>query len=237
MLASMAAARDTKETKNLRLVSSGGPSHAGRQGGELGPDDLESTPAVTDAGVGPRMITRAQHGDPEALQAIFSRYGKPVLAFIYHMLGDRTAAEELTQETFFRAYRGLSRIQEGVKFSTWLFGIARNVAREAIRDKMRGVREVGRDDLASIPMRDDKAGPEENVMSEELQRVIRRSLGSLPEDQRVVFVLKLLRRLPYEEISLITGASIGKLKTDLHRARLQMRQSLLPYLAGRAPGM
>jgi RNA polymerase sigma-70 factor (ECF subfamily) len=58
----------------------------------------------------------------------------------------------------------------------------------------------------------------------------------LSDDQRVVFVLKVLNKMRYQEISLVTGSSIGKLKTDLHRARRHMRQRLQPYLVGRVPG-
>lgn len=181
-------------------------------------------------------LDHVRSDDPEAFRAIFQRYGKPVVAFIYHLMGDRAAAEELAQETFFRAFRGLGGVQEGVKLSTWLFGIARNVAREAIRHKRRGFREVGLDDTTSQTIHDGRSRPDESFMTEELQNLIRLSLGDLSYDQRVVFVLKMLNKLRYEEISQITGSSIGKLKTDLHRARQQMRQNLLPYLMGRVSG-
>lgn len=185
----------------------------------------------------PGVVDRARAGDPEAFRVIFQRYGKPILAFIFHLVGDRTGAEELTQETFFRAYRSLGRMREGGKMSTWLFGIARNVAREAIRDRRRSFQKVEMDEMTFSTLHDERAGPDEMFMTEELQRVILRSFSDLPYDQRVVFVLKLLNRMRYQEISLITGSSIGKLKTDLHRARQQMRLRLRPYLAGRVPGM
>jgi RNA polymerase sigma-70 factor (ECF subfamily) len=183
------------------------------------------------------VVELARAGNPEAFRVIFQRYGKPVLAFLYHLVEDREKAEELAQETFFRAFRGLDRMQQDVKFSTWLFGIARNVAREAIRKKRRNLREVGLDDTTLMTIRDERAGPDENFITNELQRAIRRSFRHLSEDQRVVFVLKLFNRMRYEEIAIITGSSIGKLKTDLHRARQLMRQNLQPYLAGRVPGM
>ena len=183
------------------------------------------------------IVARARAGDPEAFRAIFQRYGKPILAFIFHLLGDRSRAEELTQETFFRAFRGIDRIQEGARLSTWLFGIARNVAREAIRDKRRSLREVGLDDSISNTVHDDRADPDENFLTEELQRAMRRSLQELSDDQRIVFVLKMLNKMRYRQISQITGSSVGKLKTDLHRARQHMRESLQPYLAGRIPEM
>jgi len=178
----------------------------------------------------PETLERARSGDPDAFHALFVRFGKPVVAFIYHMVGDRGYAEELAQETFFRAFRLLDRMQPGTKISTWLFGIARNVAREAIRERRRNRREVGLDNADFSLLADGRADPGESFLSAELQRVIRRSLLDLTEDQRVVFVLKMMNKMRYQEISRITGSSIGKLKTDLHRARQQMRDALRPYL-------
>ncbi len=222
----------------LRLVTTGlGSAREERhEGPPLADDQGLGNGGPLEDGSAPRILDRARAGDPEAFRAIYQRFGRPILAFIFHFLGDRSRSEELTQETFLRAHRGLAQMPEGVKLSTWLFGIARNVAREAIRDQRRRRREVGLDDSAYLTFHDDKAGPDENFMSEELQRIIRRALGDLSEDQRVVFILKLFNKLRYEEISLITGSSVGKLKTDLHRARQQMRERLQSYRTHGKPG-
>src|SRR5687768_11834849 len=76
------------------------------------------------------LIARARTGDPEAFGLLFERHARSVLAFLSNLLGRRDVAEELTQETFVRAYRGLPEFRDEAKFSTWLFGIAKNVARE-----------------------------------------------------------------------------------------------------------
>jgi len=182
------------------------------------------------------VVSRARAGDPEAFRAIFQRYGKPILVFIFHLLGDRSRAEELTQEAFFRAFRGIDRFQEGSRLSTWLFGIARNVTWEAIRSRRRSLREVVLDNSVSHTLHDERANPGEDFLMAELELAIRRSLRGLSEDQRIVFVLKMLNRMQYRQISQITGSSIGKLKTDLRRARLQMRRKLQPYVASRVSG-
>src|SRR5438132_4500131 len=83
------------------------------------------------------LIAHARQGDHEAFRLIFERYSRPVISFIYDVVSDRELAEELTQETFVRAYRNLGTMREETKLSTWLFGIARNVAREALRARMR----------------------------------------------------------------------------------------------------
>ena len=183
------------------------------------------------------VVSRARAGDPEAFRIIFQRYGKPILAFVFHLLGDKSRAEELTQEVFFRAFRGIGRFQEGARLSTWLFGIARNVVWEAIRNRRRRLHEVVLDDSISRTLHDGRADPGDNFLSVELQRVIRRSIQDLSDDQRIVFVLKMLNKMRYRQISQITGSSIGKLKTDLRRARQQVREKLKPYLAGRVSEM
>lgn len=180
---------------------------------------------------------KTRGGDPEAFEAVFVRYAKPILSFTYNMLGDRNRAEEATQETFIRAYRRLDSRQEETRLSTWLFGIARNVVREAIREKYRGAANVSLDARISRSLADCRRGPDEHLISGEVYGTIREALECLSEDCRTVFVLKIFRNMRYEEISRITGYSIGKLKTDLHRARLEMRQKLRPYRTGRAAGM
>ena len=76
------------------------------------------------------LIARARGGDEEAFRLIFERYTRPVISFIFYMVGRREAAEELAQETFLRAYKSIGSLREEANLSSWLFGIARNVARE-----------------------------------------------------------------------------------------------------------
>src|SRR5215510_1867672 len=83
------------------------------------------------------LIVRARAGEQEAFRLIFERYARPILTFIQNMVGERDLAEELTQETFVRAYQNIGRIRDDTKVATWLFGIGRNVAREALRSKWR----------------------------------------------------------------------------------------------------
>src|SRR5229473_6935008 len=83
------------------------------------------------------LVARACQGDQEAFRLIFERYSRPVISFIYDLVSNREVAEELTQETFVRAYRNLKTMREETKLSTWLFGIAKNVARESIRARRR----------------------------------------------------------------------------------------------------
>ena len=176
------------------------------------------------------LVARASLGDQEAFRLIFERYSRPVISFIYDFVGDRGLAEELTQETFVRAFRNLQALREETKLSTWLFGIARNVARESLRARAREGRHVDLDDTAVLGLSDQGPVPVNQLLSKELNELIQRSLASLDEDKRLVFTLKVFQQCSYEEIADITGFSIPKLKTDLHRARSEMRRRISPYV-------
>ena len=175
------------------------------------------------------LVTRVCQGDSEAFRLIFERYSRPVISFIFDMVNDRSLAEELTQETFVRAYRAINTMRRDTKLSTWLFGIARNVARESLRARARANSHLDIADKSVMDLSDRKPAPVEGLLSKELNDVIRRSLAALDEDKRLVFTLKVLHQCSYEEIAAITGFSIAKLKTDLHRARAEMRRRVSPY--------
>jgi RNA polymerase sigma-70 factor, ECF subfamily len=176
------------------------------------------------------LIANARRGDDEAFRLIFDRYGRPIISFIYDMVGQRDLAEELCQETFVRAYKNLKGLRDDTKLSTWLFGIAKNVARESLRYRHRETDKVGIDDDRVIEVSDGKLPPDRELLDKELNGVIRDALGALDEDKRLVFTLKIFQQRSYEEIAEITGSSIPKLKTDLHRARAEMRRRIKPYL-------
>ena len=176
------------------------------------------------------LVARACRGDQEAFRLIFERYSRPVISFIYDLVGNRELAEELTQETFVRAFRNLRTLRVETKLSTWLFGIAKNVARESLRTRARDNDHVDLEDQSVLDLRDSEPVPVDRLLGKELNELIRRSLALLDEDKRLVFTLKVFQQCSYEEIADITGFSISKLKTDLHRARSEMRRRISPYV-------
>ena len=176
------------------------------------------------------LVSRACRGDHEAFRLIFERYSRPVISFIYDQVGDRELADELAQETFVRAYRSLKSLREEGKLSTWLFGIAKNVARESLRARIRQHQHVDLDDKQVLDLSDQSPAPSRQLLDKELNEVVQRSLALLDDDKRLVFTLKIFHQCSYEEIAEITGFSIPKLKTDLHRARTEMRQRVERYV-------
>jgi RNA polymerase sigma-70 factor (ECF subfamily) len=176
------------------------------------------------------LIARARRGDEEAFRLIFERYTRPVISFIFYMVNQRELAEELAQETFVRAYRNLNALRDEVKLSTWLFGIAKNVAREAIRHQHRERALVELDSVAALEVCDERPSQAAELLDKELSAHVRQALLGLDEDKRLVFTLKVYQQRSYTEISEITGFTIPKIRNDLHRARAEMRRCLSSYL-------
>jgi RNA polymerase sigma-70 factor (ECF subfamily) len=176
------------------------------------------------------LIARARRGDEEAFRLIFERYTRPIISFIFYMVNRADLAEELAQETFVRAYKSLNTLRDEAKLSTWLFGIAKNIAREALRQRRSERTQVELSDREVLEMRASQPSPAADLLDKELSNVVRHALLKLDEDQRLVFTLKVYQQRSYDEIGEITGFSIPKIRNDLHRARIEMRRRLSHYL-------
>ena len=169
--------------------------------------------------------------DDETFRLIFAQQHRFIFRFLYGMVGEHDLAEDLTQETFMRAYWSMNNFRGGAKLSTWLCGIAKNVALNTLQKRHRQYSTIEINDQ-SVEKLSQAGGtaPDDRLLSEELRTVIHDALQKLDCDKRMVFVLKLLQQRSYDEIAEITGSSIPKLKTDLHRAKAEMRCLIRPYL-------
>jgi len=192
--------------------------------------DAPATCALTHINNSENCMERVRP-DEEAFRLIFAQHHRFIFKFLYAMVGERGLAEDLTQETFMRAYASMSRWRGESKVSTWLCGIAKHVALNALRKRNREASnvDVGDAEIARLPDSDGTA-PGDYLLNQELRNVIHGALQRLDDDKRMVFVLKLLQQKSYDEIAEITGFSIPKLKTDLHRAKAEMRSLIRPYL-------
>jgi RNA polymerase sigma-70 factor (ECF subfamily) len=164
------------------------------------------------------------------LARLFERYRLPVWRFLFGVVGHRDLAEDLAQETASRAFALLPNLKDEGMFSSWLFGIARNVAREkrrhaSYRADLFDLDEAGAGDIA-----DTKPGPETNAMRRQMYRAITRGFAGLNEDRRTALALRVLAEKTYREISAITGWSLARVKIEIHRARLEMRAAIGPFL-------
>lgn len=176
------------------------------------------------------VIARAQAGDDAAFSLLFEHHHRFVYKFIYAMRGETAAAEELTQETFLAAYKNIRSLRGEARLQTWLCAIAKNVVYKSFRSTNK-VGAQSADETESRDLPDKKTlAPDRQFLSKELNQVIGAALEKLDADKRLVFTLKELQHLSYQEISEITGSGVPKLKTDLRRAKIEMRALLAPYL-------
>lgn len=176
------------------------------------------------------LIARVRNGDTAAFGVIFELHSRFVYKFIYAMLGDGGAAEELKQETFLAAYKNIQGLRDATKLRTWLCGIAKNLVYKFLRSRRKEGINSGAE-IESLVLADNKTiAPDREFLSKELNFVIRSALAELDADKRLVFTLKELQHLSYKEIAEITGSAIPKLKTDLRRAKIEMCRALRPYL-------
>jgi RNA polymerase sigma-70 factor (ECF subfamily) len=143
-----------------------------------------------------------------------------------------TEADEVAQEVFLRAWRGLARFQERARLSTWLYRIAFNEAQRALARRGRQVVEVEPDSddrvaaLADAP----QLGPERRALEHELEAILDRALGELPADWRAAVILRDIEGLSTAEAAAAAGLREGAFKSRLHRGRMQLRALLEPYL-------
>jgi RNA polymerase sigma-70 factor (ECF subfamily) len=189
-----------------------------------------SLPAETLMNSSEDLIERVRNGDTAAFRQIYEQHHRFILRFLYGMVGEIGLAEELTQETFVRAFTSINTMRNEAQLSTWLGGIARNVASNSFRSRRRENRNVEIDSQQIRELSDSMPSPDDELLNIELQDVIRDALRGLSEDKRLVFVLKVLQQKSYEEVAEITGSSIPKLKSDLHRAKAEMQKMIRPYL-------
>jgi len=134
------------------------------------------------------------------------------------------------QETISRAFSLLHNLRDETKFSTWLFGIARNVALENCRRRFSDSGQVGLDHRQVTALSAAKADPEADAIKQQLYQAINRGLSSLDEDLRTVLALRVFAEKKYQEIAEITGWSLPKVKIEIHRARIRMRKTIEPHL-------
>jgi RNA polymerase sigma-70 factor (ECF subfamily) len=181
----------------------------------------------------PELLRRARAGDQEAFAQLVAMHADRVYGALRRFGLDSGAADEVAQEVFVRAWRGLPRFEQRSKVSTWLYRIAFNEAqrRLARRGPPPLAPDQDRDDpIASLP-ESPQLGPEAQALDREFERTLDRALAQLPADWRAAVVLRDIEGLSTEQAADIVGVRQAALKSRLHRGRMQLRTLLEPYLA------
>src|SRR4030043_2299219 len=181
-----------------------------------------------------------QEGNPEEFSRLVNAYSSKIYRLAIKMLNQQQDAEDVLQETFLKAYRGLKSFDGRSKVSTWLFRIATNEALMVLRRKHPDFfsidEPVETEDGEQEPVQiiDWCCLPENEFLSEESKARLDAAVQKLPESLRVVFLLRDINDLSTHETAEVLGLSDTAVKTRLSRARLRLREELSVYFGERA---
>lgn len=179
-----------------------------------------------------RELERAlASGDADAFTRIYGRYRDKVYSFAYRMLGVRSVADEVTQEAFLALIKHPERYQaEKGSMLTFLCAVARNCILNHYRRRDYLFEDSYEEDKAVVINAGDEPNPLRTLLEQELAAKVNEAIELLPPLQREVIVLREFQELSYEEISIVTGASVNVVKARLHRARQNLASRLAPYM-------
>ncbi|HET7322406.1 MAG TPA: sigma-70 family RNA polymerase sigma factor [Longimicrobiaceae bacterium] len=181
------------------------------------------------------LIALARTGSEKAYRELLDRYQRPVFSLVYRMVRDRELAEDLAQETFIKVFNHLEHYNPKYKFSSWIFKIASNLAIDTLRKKepqtlsidgSRHARTADEEEATRITVESRDENPEEYLEAKELGEEIEGAIGKLRAEYRTAILLRHVEGRPYEEIAEIMGIPLGTVKTYIHRARAELRETL-----------
>ena len=190
------------------------PKDAQRQGTERDPNEAE-------------LIERAKVGDAQAFQALYDKHKRRVYSLCLRMTANTAEAEDLTQEAFLQLYRKIATFRGESAFSTWLHRLSVNVVLMQLRKKSLPVVSLeettqGEEDT---PKKD--FGAEDLALAGSIDRLqLQKAVDDLPPGYRMIFVLHDIEGYEHNEIATMVGCSIGNSKSQLHKARMKLRDLL-----------
>jgi RNA polymerase sigma-70 factor (ECF subfamily) len=182
------------------------------------------------------LMARVAEDDEKSFTELVRRFQGRVTNLISRVLNDRQCADDLAQEVFIRVFVHRRNYRRGSKFSTWLFTIAANLAKNEIRRRVRrrnwfsldALQEVLKD--SAIQLADPTEGKERLLEREQLQEAVGRAIATVPEKYRLALVLRDIEGLAYEEIADVLGIPGGTVRSRINRARSMLKRKLHPLL-------
>jgi RNA polymerase sigma-70 factor, ECF subfamily len=174
------------------------------------------------------LVLRAQQGDMAAFAVLVNRHSDYVYNLALRVIHNPEEAQELAQEAFIRAWRGLPNFQRNAQFHTWLYRIVVNLCYNRL-PRLRQELAILVPDIAALELADPLQQVEANLLSTELKALLHRAIDDLPEHYRLLITLRHLQELSYNEIVEVTGLPLGTVKTGIHRARALLRSALESY--------
>jgi RNA polymerase sigma-70 factor (ECF subfamily) len=177
------------------------------------------------------LIRRCREKDTEAFRWLVERYQSRIFSYARRMLNNREEAEDVTQETFVRAFNNVSRYDGRAAFSTWLFKIVANLCVDRARRIKRRTPPVSlEEDMQLSSPGDTRWDPEGRAVAADMLSALEKSVNDLSEKLRSVLLLHDLEGLDYQEIADTLGIPLGTVKSRLFLARGHLQAALTPYL-------
>jgi RNA polymerase sigma-70 factor (ECF subfamily) len=185
------------------------------------------------------LIKKCQQDDRIALEELIRRNQKNVFSAFYHLDPAREDLSDLVQEALFRMARSIKKLKNPARFKFWLNQIITNLFYDDLRKKTRRISTVSFDysnletdeeKQMSRDLVDPGIMPHDKSLGRELDKIIKKAIEELPEQFRIVIVMRELQGLTYDEIAIITNTNVGTVKSRLSRARNKLQEIIKPYL-------
>jgi len=171
------------------------------------------------------LIKRVQNGDMVAFSEIVDKYKNRLMNTIVRMISSQQEAEDVVQETFLRVYQHRDSFDFRHCFSTWLYTIALNLARNELRKRKR----FKFFDITDMQGHESEISVEMKLPSN-LSKVLEKAIESLPEKYKTAFILRDIQEQPYDEVAKIMSIPLGTVKSRVNRARALLRDKLKPRM-------
>ena len=176
------------------------------------------------------LIGRILSGDQDAFATLVEQHQKAVYNLCLRMVSNPADAEDLAQEAFVKAWKGLRFYKFESSFSTWLYRLTSNVCIDFLRRQKRRTAfslTLSEDDLIEMELPDPQPGPDDLALHRDDQRAVANAMAQLDEEHRLVLTLRVVEELSYDQISEVLGVKTGTVKSRLARARNRLRNILL----------
>ena len=170
------------------------------------------------------LVARLRAGEARAFEDLVIAYQHRVFGIAARMLGNAAEAEEVAQEVFLRVHRAIAEFRGDSKLSTWLYAIASRVCLTRLGAGERRFRREGEETL--VQLRNGLADPAASAERSELEGALGRAIAELPEERRIVVLLRDIEGLAYEEIAEALALPVGTVRSRLHRARMDLKEKL-----------
>ncbi|HEY6906945.1 MAG TPA: RNA polymerase sigma factor [Ignavibacteriaceae bacterium] len=171
-----------------------------------------------------------QNNTVRAFEILVERYKNPLTNYVFRFLGDYEACMDVVQEAFIKVYRYKDTYNSIAKFSTWIYTIAGNLARTEYQRRRRrkffSINASGEEKDETYEIPDESYRPDELTDSGIKDEIIQKAIGKVSPSYREMVILRDIQQLSYEEISEITGITVGTVKSRINRGRAQLQKLL-----------